>query len=305
VSGNVVDLARVRQAKTQRRGARGRFAVRRSPEELLDVIREVAEEAARRWPEDCPDPTRVSQQVWNTAKHALAGKHGWIPNANAACQQLRKATGRPLSWGSWVLLAFADDRDRRLSALLAEPPRAPLAEADIALALHLIARRGRNENFSAFEYDRVRREQINELAAAGRNRSHAQRLLPSSEHIITACGSWEAARRIAGFGTTRRRRKRRALSVDLAIAFFYSISGYLPKRPELIAFAAQENFSLEKFRDGWATCIEGGRTAIAAHPELPPPPPYGVRTPPNGWHPVEIDVGPSPEMPANTRSSPR
>jgi hypothetical protein len=289
MSDNVVDLARVRQAKSQKRGARGRFAVTRSPEELLDVIREVAKAAGRRWPEDCPDPTRIKQDIWNAAKRQFEAERGWIPNANAACKQLRKATGRPLSWGTWVLLAFAENRDKVLSTLFAEPTRAPLAEGDIALAMHLVAARLGNETFGAPAYDEARHDQITDWLNAGRSRSQAQRLLPSSEQIITACGSWEAARRLAGFETVRPREGGRALTVAQAIALFYARSGYLPSKKVLARFA-RDRFSLVNIVGAWPEHIEAGVAEIARR-GLPQPPPYGTSAAPEGWQPTDLDIG--------------
>jgi hypothetical protein len=287
----LVDLTKYRRQRSQPRTPRGTYATRRTPDQLFRLVREVAEAAASAWPNDCPDPLRIRQAVWNAARELVEPEYGRIPRANEVTRQLRKATQRKLPWSFWVQTAFADnDIDKVIAHLLAEPPRPPLTPGDITLAMLTIARRLGRSDFSAAEYDAERRAVFAQARVQERGEHPVRTALPSSEQIITACGSWEAGRALAGFPPRVAAGTRTALAPAQAIVVFYARQGYLPQHNELITYMGNEGIALAKITESWTVLIDRATAEIAALPQLPAPPPYGAREPEGDWMPIDLEI---------------
>lgn len=306
----IIDLMKARAWRRRTplaRDADGTFTgPRRHPEELLEIVREVAILASHYYPDEFnrhippeekppPEPSRVPGAVWNLARRHAADRFGPVPQANEVARQLRRATHKPYSWSIWLQIAFGEkgNPEKVVEQMLAAPDQPPTPAA-VAFALRTVCRLLGLETLSFIEYERGRNELLAREDAAGRGREHAERRLPTSGQILTACGSWEAALHVAGLPPLRAastRRSHDALPVPDAIVVFVAEHGYWPSRKQLDAYARKRSFALAQVRGkGWHAWIDEARARLADFPQLSDPGRYPSAALPKFWVPVEVEI---------------
>jgi hypothetical protein len=271
----------------------GRF--RTNAIQILEIMRKVATHAAQHLydPEKGPvDPSRVSEDKWDQARRAFEGEEGRIAAARQLCVRLRKITGYHYRWPEWLAIAFDDDKDPdKVLAGLARRPAASLTDEQVIFALRAIAGKLTRRSYATHEYDRFLERWRVEEERAGRGSNAALERMPNSDQIITYCGSWANAMRLAGLEPPDENDGRQqGCPVPDAIAYHFAQRGYLPTRKQLEKFATDQSFSLAAIsRTRWHTWLDRGLDRIADFPDLPDPAPYGTPAP-DGWEPIDIDV---------------
>jgi hypothetical protein len=298
----IISLARVRAQKralSQRRGKTGAFARRSSPDQLLEILRDVANHAADALSDGCTSAVNVRQTIWNQARRSCEEQWGPIPQANEVVRQLndylRHESGDPqrppLSWRMWLMIAFDETKDhRKVLAGLAKAPERELSTVAIAYAIRTVAGLLAKEKLSGNEYEQKVEELRRRDEVAGRSSDHVRRAFPSRDQIAEVCGSWEAGCELAGLEAGQRHSHRPpALPLPEAVAYFYAQKGFLPPYKTLDGFARERDFSIAS-RQGkpWAQWIERGIERIQEL-ELPAPPPYGERAAQEAWMPIHIE----------------
>src|SRR5579884_3302178 len=94
------------------RGTAGRFESvdPRSPDDLYEIVRVVAEAAVAVDPDPFKDPRRVTTRAFNVVKDAVAaeGGYGHIPQAHEICRQLADTGEKPFPWHELLDAVFSD-----------------------------------------------------------------------------------------------------------------------------------------------------------------------------------------------------
>jgi hypothetical protein len=155
------------------------------PLALLQVVREVAEQA------DADEPENVSTRAWDDAR-ARTNDHADAPAARRICEFVG------LPWPKVRELAFMPPRGRRigLGHALNEKEGGWLTPEYSDFVLRLIARRLRRDTLTPGQY---RRERTAMLRAHGSRTTHGGQLrLPTEEQVSAVAGSWDQALTHAG-----------------------------------------------------------------------------------------------------------
>ena len=270
-------LRRRRRARQQPRNRNGEFHSQRSLDELLRMVAAVAEATIAAFPNRYSDARTVHQRHWNVVRTQLEPKLGRIPQANEICRQVRERTGDiRLSWPRILELALGDpqhQRDTNRARRAQDPTTVPLTVA--VFALLTVGRERRKPRLTPLEYDQTRRELIAQRRRTRAGAEPIKQALPTSNQIITTCGSWDAALSLAGLPQQDDpAHGKRGVSVEDAFVLYYAATGNLPaSRKELAAFAKARNFSLATMRGHtWPEWTQRGIQRISEFPELPPPP---------------------------------
>jgi DNA-binding MarR family transcriptional regulator len=258
---------------------------------LYEIVRVVAEEAARRHSDPLKDPRTVAQRAWEAASRSYESVYGAIPKANEVQRQLAGYDGRPFAWPELLEFVFDESRDikKRHEDRMSAPERA-INHGDIEVALLMAANALSLPTVLPDQYEELR----DSLIAAAATRLEADAIaerLPTRSQIEREAGDWDKALEIAGLeprSAAAPLPSTRGASMTDAIVRYYASHGNLPTSTELREYAVETDFALEGLRGmPWAEHIEAGITLISDL-DLPLPPQYGVG-PPDDWQPITLD----------------
>jgi len=222
--------------RTKHRAADGRFVTGDDLHSRYAAIAEVLRAADSERPED------VSMRTFDAARK-VAG-HGSLPLA----QNLADWLG--LSWAEVKTVALDKQRDKTKTYRVRRkaPDRPWKSEEGALLALRRVAEARESVELSQVDYDVYRKQQSQEV----------RDLLPTSPQVIALFGSWAKALARVGLRTPTAARAK-GMPVVEAIGLFVSTQGRLPRRADLVQFAADErwHFELESLSrrpwDEWIT----------------------------------------------------
>jgi hypothetical protein len=240
-----------------------RFAPARSPLELLDLVRTVAQAA------DPQAPQTVTQAAWNAAR-AGAG----VPDAPLA-HGIVKRLG--VSWAQLLRVAHApaQDRLRQLGQLASDRSRKGHTLPRIAIAVRRAAAVLDEPGINRTDYRRAR-QLILSATARTPERAVAERAQPSVEQIETVLGqqamSWEDLMIFSGLEPINET-SRAGLSCLRAVELFAADRGGVPRHREALqAWGRATGQSVQKHQrpalDAAIDALQSKRRA-AGLPELP------------------------------------
>jgi hypothetical protein len=299
----VIDLTQHLRKRAERvasrrakRNACGRFEAARSATQLLEILKLIAEHAARTQRDKqgklrFKHPWDVTQRAWQQAANELEPELGWIPKPNGIAEQLRRQTGRQWSWGMWLRRAFHIGDDEKFAESLTRRPERDSTLGDALRSMFFVTAKLGHAPVSKPDYDAGRRAILEEAAETDRLAYALEQVL-DSEQVLALCGTWNAARALMGApplapGDTNRR----GVPLEDAGAYFYATKGFLPTSKQLHAFAKEEGFALDRRsypRTSWAEGLNAIRKRIAER-GLPAPAPYRAPAPSN-WEPLPYEI---------------
>lgn len=289
-----------RWARKAKRRTNGTFIGFERPT-LYEIVKDGTEIAARLWPQDYKRPEAVSVRAFNRGRRHLDAKYGRrVPQGHAIRKALRAYDGTLWHWPD--LVSAVHDPKRDINAVDRERltrPDAPATERAIEYSLLRVAYLRKTQTLRPHEYV----DGYDALTHYGgkhtlTRRAWFDKLLASEGKILVQKREWGTALTTAGLlvppeATAQAPDEVPPLPRDLAIALFYATNGWLPLRCELEGFA-HRSFALAGDEDlPWMDWIDRAIRTIKKL-KLPLPPPFGIRTPPADWKPIDLDLGPLP-----------
>jgi Mn-dependent DtxR family transcriptional regulator len=281
------------QARKQRRNAEGRLTSAIPAHALVDLVREVAVEAARSYSKDVRAPWEVEKGQWNLARQAWLDKRVSVPEAKNVLRTLKKHLGIPkLTWEKLLLVIFKGDADPYRALVARGMSSTPPISVESAIwALNPVAVRCSVLTFPTIAaYEAARITLIKR--SRGAERQLLKRYLPEGVDIAKVCGGWRQAQTLAGLIPTEEMvvqiRRRGTPSGQLQL-LHYARYGILGFRSDLNDLAESLNTRATQTRGKlWDKSLAEAAELIESL-GLPAPPPYGAPTP-KGWTEIPIDL---------------
>lgn len=255
-----------------------RFAPRFSDQELLAIVRDVAEHGR-------PDnPGQITQSAYDEAR-AGAGRAD-TPRAWRIAQRLSS------SWPEVLRLALdADNPEQVIGARTYKRLRLVLTEAEIRHSLRRVADSLGTEALSTHDYNAERERIIEQDEDRWLRGGQQEALLPTAQTIISRAGIWEEA---LGWADLRPRRRERppVYPTERALDDFIADYGWAPRRKELLAYQARRGMATTDLDGDWLEWVrEQLRSGPAArHGQVRII--HGTDRPPIGWDTAPITPAP-------------
>ena len=260
-----------------RRTSDGRFGVGHSDRDLFRIVRDVAH-AAR------PDkPVLLSVRAFNTGRPLVAERWGDVPSASGIIQRLNQGSQAKVTWPRIVEAALGTDAEQRQTLVAGLRSEAgPLPDSAIFLALRLVARET-SRRLSADEYDRVRTKMLDRCSR--RRRAALAPMLPTSNQLIQAAGSWDqvlAAAHLpplvaieaaetdpgtpsgAGSQPTPDAPEANSMPIVEVIRWFVKLQGTMPGSADVKWFGKKHGIGIPHLTRPWREHAEEARAALAA-----------------------------------------
>ena len=293
-----------------RRSSGGRFLAEqpRDTHFLLAIVRDVATASVGG---STRDPRSVTHTEFKQAATLpeLVELYGQITTPNAICASFPDGGGGPIRWRPLLDLAFDDDRSetavRFTHAARQRASKDPdLGEGHVHFALNYVVRSeatrtGQRARFlRTAQYDAIRAR----LIATDRRRKtphDIERMLPTVDQIERVAGGWWRALEIAGLELPTATTPAGQLGIPLVdgvLRYYVATGGFLPSHGQMLDFASDFRFSLQRFVGGgprYDEILDEARAEIARR-GLPVPEPYLPRSnpgvqPPEGYEPDPDD----------------
>ena len=179
--------------KTPRRATGGRFSREYSEQDLLALVRRIAENG------QFDNPESISQAAYDRAREKFPGPKG--PRAYRIVKRLN------MPWPQVVALAFgAANKEKAIGSRRKKQARDELDKETIVPYLQLVARHLNTERLTVGDYDQGREELIEADERRTAHGGELARLIPSGQLIVTKAGSWRKALDWAGLKPAKERK---------------------------------------------------------------------------------------------------